>query len=122
MNVPEFHSPVYTYRAELVRVVDADTIDVRLDVGFDTHIFKRLRFLAFDAWETRGEEREKGLVAKERLESLIRSSNQLYVQTIMDGEGKFGRVLAWVWIETFDGPKCINQILLEEGHGTELPV
>lgn len=122
MNVPEFQRPVYTYRAELVNVVDGDTIDVRLDVGFDTHIFKRLRFLGIDTWEMRGEEREKGVIAKERLESLIRSSNQLYVQTIMDGEGKYGRVLAWLWIETLDGPLCVNQILLEEGHGTELPV
>ena len=63
--IPTFQLPSYVYKATVVKVVDADTIDVRLDVGFDTHVFKRLRFLLVDAWETRGEEREKGLAAKE---------------------------------------------------------
>lgn len=119
MEVPEFTAPTYCYRAEVVNVVDADTIDVLLDVGFHTKLFKRLRFLGIDTWEVRGEEREKGLVAKERLEQLLRSTRQVYVQTEMDGQGKYGRVLAWVWVDSVAGPKCLNLVLLEEGHGTE---
>lgn len=120
MDVPEFQAPTYTYRAEVARVIDADTIDVNIDVGFKTYLFKRLRFLGINAWEVRGEEREDGLVAKARLESLIKTSrNQVFVQTVMDGKGKYGRVLAWVWIETVTGPQCVNAILLEEGHGVE---
>lgn len=121
MNTPEFTPPAYCYRAEVVRVIDGDTIDVQLDVGFNTHIHKRLRFLGIDTWEIRGGEREKGLAAKARLENLLAvSRNKVYVQTVMDGEGKYGRVLAWVWVDTIAGPMCVNMVLLEEGHGTEL--
>lgn len=121
MKAPEFTPPTYCYRGEVVRVIDADTVDVRLDVGFNTHIYKRLRFLGIDTWEIRGTEREKGLVAKARLEQMLAvSRQQVWVQTVMDGEGKYGRVLAWVWVDTVGGPRCVNMVLLEEGHGTEL--
>ena len=118
---PEFQAPSYTYRAEVVKIVDGDTIDVRIDVGFSTYIYKRLRFLGINAWETRGDEREKGLLAKQRLENLITiSRNKVYVQTVMDTTGKYGRVLAWVWTDTVNGPVCANKILLEEGHAVPM--
>lgn len=120
MIVPEFQYPTYTYKAEVVNIVDGDTIDVNLDVGFHTHIFKRLRFLGIDTYETRGDEREKGLIAKERLRQLFAAAHAVYVQTEMDGTGKYGRVLAWVWVETVAGPNCVNAVLLDEGHGTPL--
>ena len=46
------------------------------------------------------------------------SRDQIYVQTIMDAEGKYGRVLAWVWVDSVGGPQNVNLTLLEEGHGT----
>lgn len=116
---PEFKAPTYTYKAEVVRIIDGDTMDVRLDVGFDTHIFKRLRLLGVDTWELRGEEKEKGKLAKEFVESRMRiSKNKCWVQTELDGEGKYGRVLAWVWTHRVTGPECLNEVLLAEGHGT----
>lgn len=121
MIVPDFQKPTYIYKAKVIRVIDGDTIDVRLDVGFDTHIFKRLRLLGIDTWELRGDEREQGLVAKEFVESRMRlSKDEVYVQTEMDGEGKYGRVLAWVWTESVVGETCLNEELLEYGHGTEI--
>lgn len=120
MNIPTLRLPYYTYRVEVVKVIDADTIDVKIDVGFNTHIFKRLRFLGVDTWEVRGDEREKGLIAKARLEELIASSKEAYIQTVMDGQGKYGRVLAWFWLGHDNGIyECANRILLEEGHGVE---
>lgn len=120
MEIP-FQSPTYTYRVkEVTKVVDGDTIDVQLDVGFECYVHKRLRFLGVDTWEVRGEERERGLIAKARLEELLASAKSVYVQTRMDAEGKYGRVLAWVWIETESDLINVNERLLLEGHGTAL--
>ena len=115
---PDFQKPSYVYKAEVVKVIDGDTMDVRLDVGFDTHIYKRLRLLGVDTWEIRGEEREKGIIAKKFVEDRVRIvQNEVYVQTEMDGEGKYGRVLAWVWLIRIGEPVCLNEELLAEGHG-----
>jgi len=118
MEVP-FEKPNYTYRVkEVTKIVDGDTIDVLLDVGFESYIHKRIRFLGIDTWEVRGDERERGLVAKARLEEMLASATEIYVQTIMDGKGKYGRVLGWVWIKTENDFIGVNHRLLIEGHGT----
>ena len=114
---PELRLPDYTYRAEVVKVIDGDTIDVRIDVGFNTHIFKRLRLLGIDTWEIRGAEKEKGYKAKDFVLSRLKvSRNMVYVKTEMDGKGKYGRVLAWVWTNTINGPVSLNEGLKENGH------
>ncbi len=115
---PAFQHPAYVYKATVTKIVDGDTIDVLIDVGFGTYITKRLRFLLIDTWEVRGEEREKGLLAKARLTELVDTAETVYIQTIMDAEGKYGRVLAWIWTETEDVLLSVNEILLDEGHGT----
>ena len=115
---PPFTHPAYVYRATVTYFVDGDTIDVLIDVGFGVYVTKRLRFLLIDTWEKRGEEKEKGLIAKARLEELISTAEKVYIQTIMDAEGKYGRVLAWVWTETGDLLLNVNEIMLDEGHGT----
>ena len=121
METPLFTKPVYCYRVvEVLKVVDGDTADVMLDVGFSTYMRKRLRFLGIDTWETRGEEREQGLVAKARLEEILADVDAIYVQTEMDAKGKYGRVLAWLWVEKDATVTCVNEQLLLEGHGTEL--
>ena len=121
MEFPEFKDRTYIYRAEVVKVIDGDTLDVRIDVGFDTHIYKRLRLLGVDTWELRGDEREKGLEAKYFVESRLKvSRNMIWVQTVMDGQGKYGRLLAWVWTETILGPNMLNKALLEHGHGVAI--
>ena len=120
----EFQLPNYVYRATVNRVVDGDTIDVDIDVGFNTTLRKRLRFLGIDTWEVRGEEKEKGLVAKARLQEILDQAEVIYVQTKMDATGKYGRVLAWVWTdctESGDHLTNVNELLLEEGHGTAYP-
>ena len=120
MDTPVFTKPTYCYRVvEVVKIVDGDTCDVLLDVGFHTYLLKRLRFMGIDTWEVRGEERPKGLIAKDRLIELIESSDKVYVQTVMDARGKYGRVLAWVWTEKDEILTNVNEILLLEGHATE---
>ena len=64
----------YIYRGKLDRVVDGDTIDALIDVGFDIWVKKRIRFVGMDAWESRTrdlDEKKKGLAAKERLKVLL---------------------------------------------------
>jgi micrococcal nuclease len=122
MEAPTFTKPVYCYRVvKVVKVVDGDTCDVLLDVGFSTYLRKRLRFLGIDTWEVRGEEREAGLVAKERLQQLLDNADAVYVQTEMDAEGKYGRVLAWLWVENGATVTSVNEQLLLEGHGEVYP-
>lgn len=119
----EFQRPTYTYRVkEVVKVIDGDTIDVQLDVGFATYVRKRLRFMGINTWEKSGAEKEKGLLAKARLEELLDGADNIYVQTIMDSQGKYGRLLAYVWVETTDKLTLVNTLLVEEGHGVEYMV
>jgi len=123
MDVPVFTKPVYVYRVlEITKVVDADTMDVVLDLGLHVRTHRRLRFMGMNAWEVRGEEREKGLIAKERFEEMLANNDAVYVQTVMDAEGKYGRVLAWIWIEKDNNITCANEQLVIEGHAVEYTV
>jgi len=115
---PAFTHPAYVYRATVKKIVDGDTIDVLIDVGFGIYVTKRLRFLLIDTWEVRGVEKEQGIIATERLTELINDAEKVYIQTIMDAEGKYGRVLAWIWTEKQDLLLSVNEVLLDEGHGT----
>lgn len=121
MILPTFEYPNYVYRAKVVKIVDGDTIDVDLDIGFNTTVRKRLRFYGIDTWETRGVEKAKGNVAKAALALKLSDADDIFVQTVMDATGKYGRVLAWVWTVTDDDVECVNRVMLVEGHGTEYP-
>ena len=66
----------YNYRAKLVKVVDGDTIDALIDVGFDIWVKKRIRYKGIDTWESRTrdlDEKKKGLAAKARNKELLES-------------------------------------------------
>ncbi len=118
---PEFKLPTYTYKAKVVKIIDGDTMDVKIDVGFNTHIFKRIRLLGVDTWELRGSEKEKGQVAKEYVEQIMRiCEGEVFIQTEMDAEGKYGRLLAWVWSRRVGDYVCLNEDLLEKGHGVPM--
>jgi len=95
-----------------------NTGDVDLDLGCHVWIHRRLRFLEVNAWETRGDERDRGLAAKAFVEQAIETADRVIVQTEMDAEGKYGRLLAWVHLVDADGSStCINKALIAEGHG-----
>ena len=110
------------YRGKLERVVDGDTIDALIDVGFDIWIKKRIRYSGIDTWESRTrdlEEKAKGLEAKARNKELLMeiSSKSGYFRLKSYGVGKYGRVLGEIFIEDKDGKQYnINQTLISEGH------
>lgn len=112
----------YIYRGKLERVVDGDTIDALIDVGFDIWIKKRIRYSGIDTWESRTrnlEEKAKGLEAKARNKELLMevSSKPGYFRLKSFGVGKYGRVLGEVYIEDKEGKQYnINKTLISEGH------
>ena len=112
----------YIYRGKLERVVDGDTIDALIDVGFDIWIKKRIRYSGIDTWESRTrdlEEKAKGLEAKARNKELLEkvSSKSGYFRLKSHGVGKYGRVLGEIFIEDKDGKQYnINETLINEGH------
>ena len=112
----------YIYRAKLDRVVDGDTVDALIDVGFDIWFKKRIRFKGVDTWESRTrnlEEKALGLKAKARTKELLEkvSSKSGYFRIKSYGLGKYGRVLADIFIMDKDGKQWnINETLISEGH------
>ena len=112
----------YIYKAKLDRVVDGDTVDALIDVGFDIWFKKRIRFKGVDTWESRTrnlEEKALGLKAKARTKELLEkvSSKSGYFRIKSYGLGKYGRVIADVFIEDKDGKQWnVNQTLISEGH------
>ena len=112
----------YIYRGKLERVVDGDTIDALIDVGFDIWIKKRIRYSGIDTWESRTRdlaEKAKGLEAKARNKELLMevSSKTGYFRLKSFGVGKYGRVLGEIFIEDKDGKQLnINETLITEGH------
>ena len=112
----------YVYRGKLERVVDGDTIDALIDVGFDIWIKKRIRYSGIDTWESRTRdlaEKAKGLEAKARNKELLEkvSSKSGYFRLKSHGVGKYGRVLGEIFIEDKDGKLYnINETLINEGH------
>ena len=112
----------YIYRGKLERVVDGDTIDALIDVGFDIWVKKRIRYSGIDTWESRTRdlaEKAKGLEAKARNKELLMevSSKSGYFRLKSHGVGKYGRVLGEIFIEDKEGKQYnINKTLISEGH------
>ena len=110
------------YRAKLDRVVDGDTVDALIDVGFDIWFKKRIRFMGLDTWESRTrdlEEKKLGKLAKERTRQLLEdvSSKSGYFRVKSHGLGKYGRVLGEIFIMDKDGKQLnVNETLIAEGH------
>jgi len=119
------HVDKYIYRAKLDRVVDGDTIDAMIDVGFDIWVKKRIRYMGIDTWESRTrdlDEKKKGMAAKYRNLELLEkvSAKSGYFRLKSHGVGKYGRVLGEIFIQDEDGKSiCINEQLKVEGHAYE---
>ena len=107
---------VREYQCDLIKVLDGDTIDCYIDLGFDIKIKKRIRYMGIDTWESRTrdlEEKKKGLEAKAyTLEMLSRNDGKFKVKS--HGVGKYGRLLGEIFIEGEE--KSLNELLIENGH------
>ena len=110
----------HIYSAKLVRVVDGDTCDAMIDLGFNVWVKKRIRFMGVDAWESRTrnkEEKVKGLAAKAYVKDLLENSDEGKFVLKSYGVGKYGRVLADLFVKGYE--QSVNDLLLENGHAYE---
>ena len=110
---------------EINRVLDGDTIDVTIDLGFDLYKKERVRIAGVDTPEKRTrnlEEKELGIDAtnwlKEKLDGAIAGDDELTIRTeLVGGVGKYGRLLGWLYIG--DGNVSLNEQMIDEGYAWE---
>jgi micrococcal nuclease len=107
----------FSYRvAEVTKIVDGDTIDVIIDLGFDILYKSRVRLFGIDTPESRtsnDEEKVRGLLSKHFLEEHLNSSKKIVIKTHKGEEtGKFGRILGEIFIDGIN----INQKMCDEGY------
>jgi len=110
----------FIYNARLDRVVDGDTCDAMIDLGFDTWVKKRIRFMGVDTWESRTrnlEEKAKGLEAKAFTKDKLENSDKGKFTLKSFGTGKYGRVLGELYIK--NEKNSLNDLLKENGHAYE---
>ena len=114
---------MYEYRCTVVKIVDGDTVDVDIDLGFGIWMRKeRIRLLGIDTPESRTrdkEEKKYGLAAKKYLTGMLNDEGGIVLKTKKDAEGKFGRILGELWRTTDYADKSINQYLVDEHHAVQ---
>jgi len=106
---------MYEYKAEVTRVIDGDTVEAVVDLGFGVSRKDKFRLAGINAPEMRGPEREAGKAAKQWLIDHLKSyNNEVRIQTIKDKQGKYGRYLAELMTPT--GEFSINIAIVSFGH------
>jgi|TARA_R100000322_G_scaffold130375_1_gene86444 micrococcal nuclease len=120
---------MYVYKAKLDRIIDGDTVDAVIDLGFDVSVHKRIRLAGIDTPESRTrdlEEKERGLASKARLEEMLKGG-----EFILESKevGKYGRVLGTLFVEKISEDNLtaepqtiqinINETLVREGYAVE---
>ena len=113
MTAPPFE---YRYREALRRVIDGDTVDCEVNLGFGIQTRQRFRLLGINAPEKRRPTYEAGIAAKQHLESLLELYGLAEVRTHKDRTGKYGRFLAT--LIGVDGSELIdlNRRMIDDGH------
>jgi len=124
--VPPSRKSCYNFRVtEINRVLDGDTIDVTIDLGFDLYKKERVRIAGVDTPEKRTrdlEEKALGIDAtnwlKEQLEGAINGDDELTIRTeLKGGVGKYGRLLGWLYIG--DAELSLNELMIVQGYAWE---
>ena len=120
---PPNRKSCYNFRViKIDKVLDGDTIDVTIDLGFDLYKKERVRIAGVDTPEKRTrdlEEKELGIHAtnwlKDKLEGAISGDDDLVIRTeLVGGVGKYGRLLGWCYIG--DAAVSLNEQMIEEGY------
>ncbi len=110
---------MYEYRIKQVtKIVDGDTIDVDVDLGFSISYSQRLRLAGIDTPESRTTdkfEKTLGLESKEYLKTKLKEAKDIIVKTeLPDSSEKYGRILGWVYVN--GNSKSINEQMIEDGY------
>jgi len=111
---------MYEYRCTVVKIIDGDTVDVDIDLGFGVWMKKqRIRMYGIDTPESRTRdlvEKKYGLAAKEFLTGMLDDKAGITLKTHKDKEGKFGRILGELWRNTDFADQSINEYMIEKHH------
>jgi len=108
---------MYEYNCEVTRVVDGDTVDVIIDLGFDISYSSRVRLYGIDTPESRTrdkDEKARGLISKDFLKSYL-DKGGVVIRTRKDKKGKFGRILGEMIVDDTN----INELMIEEYHAVK---
>jgi micrococcal nuclease len=112
---------MYEYKCQLIRVVDGDTIDVLIDVGFSTYKKERIRLYGINTPECRTRNKAEkilGFAAKARLKEILKEFGKNFiVKTEIDKKGKYGRILGQLY--DLEMQNCANDMMVVEGHAEE---
>ena len=117
---------MYNYNAKCTRVVDGDTIDAMIDLGFGVKVKKRIRLAGINAPESRTRDKQEkilGLAAKDRLKTIMDGADN-YFELESQELGKYGRVIGRLHVNKLDGKDvitkvCFNDNLVKEGYAVE---
>ena len=124
--IPPSRKSCYNFRVtEINKVLDGDTIDVTIDLGFDLYKKERVRVAGVDTPEKRTrdlEEKALGIDAtnwlKKKLEDTINGDGELSIRTeLVGGVGKYGRLLGWLYIN--DSEVSLNELMIDVGYAWE---
>jgi micrococcal nuclease len=110
---------MYIYRVKkITSVVDGDTIDVDIDLGFSVSFSQRVRLAGIDTPESRTSdkfEKTLGLEAKEYLKTKLKDAKEIIIKTEKpDSSEKYGRILGWLFIDGAE--KSVNEQMIEDGY------
>ena len=123
---PPNRKSCYNFRVtEIVKVLDGDTIDVIIDLGFDLYKKERVRIAGVDTPEKRTRDLEEKALGedatnwlKEQLDGAISGEDDLVIRTeLVGGMGKYGRLLGWLYIG--DESESINERMIQQGYAWE---
>lgn len=110
----------FKYRVTIDHVVDGDTVDCSIDLGFDVCIRKRVRLIGIDTPESRTrdlEEKKFGVLSKEKLKQRLSGASRVELRCPKpDSRGKFGRILGELWIVDKDGETNLNEWMCNKGY------
>ena len=121
--IPPSRKSCYNFRVvKINRVVDGDTIDVTIDLGFDLLKKERVRIAGVDTPEKRTRDKEEKVLGidatnwmKEHLEGAIKGGEELIIRTeLKGGVGKYGRLLGWLYVG--EDAVSLNQQMIQEGY------
>ena len=105
---------MYEYKVKIRRIVDGDTVDVDIDLGFDTILSKqRIRLYGIDTPESRTRDKEEkfyGKLSAKFLKEQCKNSSEIFLKTYLDKKGKFGRILGELIVDGVN----INKMMIEK--------
>ena len=115
---------MYTYKADVIKIIDGDTIDVNIHLGFDVILYKqRIRLMGIDTPESRTrnlEEKARGLLSKQYVVDRCPVGSSIMIESL--DRGKFGRILGNIWAtdeEDAHADNTINKKMILEGFAVE---